>query len=305
MATIRPKGSSTQLPLGIVGTGTTTANNTGTNTNTNPVNVDTFYLHPDHLGTPRAMTRSQPVAGATTGPNAVNKAVWRWESDPFGTSGATGAGGSAASAPNENPQVVTGTQTQIQAASFKLNNRFPGQLFDAESGKSQNYFRDYDSSIGRYVESDPIGLKGGVNTFGYVLANPIRNKDPRGLLVYICLRAAFRSIGGKGNHYYFWNDQTNLPCGRTGGDPFATENGPPRDACYPIPGSSSNEDSLMNCCRRRSEEGRYVPFINDCKNTIDDCAKESQLAMPDVPGRLSTQCKSCYKGVEPRGSNEY
>ena len=190
VATIRPKGSSTQLPLGIAGTGAATANNTGANTAANPANVDTFYLHPDHLGTSRAVTRSVAVAGATTGPNAVNKAVWRWESDPFGTSGATGAGGSAASAPNENPQVVTGTQTQIQAASFKLNNRFPGQLFDAESGKSYNYFRSYDSAVDRYTTSDPIGLTAGMNTFAYVGANPISFVDADGLV-----KCTF-SIGG-------------------------------------------------------------------------------------------------------------
>ena len=75
VATIRPIGSSAQKPLGTAGTGAGTANNTGTNTPTNPVNVDTFYLHPDHLGTPRVATRSVAVNNATTGPNAVNKAV--------------------------------------------------------------------------------------------------------------------------------------------------------------------------------------------------------------------------------------
>ena len=50
----------------------------------------------------------------------------------------------------------------------------------ARRASNYNYFRDYDPSIGRYVESDPIGLKGGLNTFGYAEANPLLDVDPRG-----------------------------------------------------------------------------------------------------------------------------
>ncbi|MFO2207069.1 RHS repeat-associated core domain-containing protein, partial [Pseudomonas aeruginosa] len=46
--------------------------------------------------------------------------------------------------------------------STQVNLRFPGQYYDAESGLHYNYFRDYDPETGRYVESDPIGLTGGL-----------------------------------------------------------------------------------------------------------------------------------------------
>ena len=59
VATIRPQGANNQTPLGIVGTGKGTANNTGTNSSADPVYVDIFYVHPDHLGTPRVATRSR------------------------------------------------------------------------------------------------------------------------------------------------------------------------------------------------------------------------------------------------------
>lgn len=71
--------------------------------------------------------------------------------------------------------------------------RFPGQYADIETGYSYNYFRDYDPTLGRYIESDPIGLEGGVNTFGYVMGNPILNSDSSGLVP--------ETFFGSGNYY--------------------------------------------------------------------------------------------------------
>ena len=61
--------------------------------------------------------------------------------------------------------------------------RFPGQYYLPETGLYYNYFRDYDPQTGRYVESDPIGLRGGsYSTYSYVNNNPISNRDPLGLM---------------------------------------------------------------------------------------------------------------------------
>lgn len=63
----------------------------------------------------------------------------------------------------------------------QINWRFSGQIYDAESGLYYNYYRYYDPLLGRYISSDPIGLRGGINTFVYVGGNPVRLVDPLGL----------------------------------------------------------------------------------------------------------------------------
>ena len=117
----------------------------------NGASVSVYYVHADHLNTPKMVTRPSD-----------NKQMWRWDQDPFGTA-----------APNQNPQ---------SAGTFVYNLRFPGQYYDQETGLNYNYFRDYDPSTGRYVESDPIGLKGGsYSTYAYASGNPISRRDLLGL----------------------------------------------------------------------------------------------------------------------------
>ncbi|MEO8017122.1 MAG: RHS repeat-associated core domain-containing protein [Pseudomonadota bacterium] len=113
--------------------------------------VIVYYVHADHLNTPRLVT------------DTGNNIRWRWDSDPFG-----------AAQPNENPASL---------GVFQFNLRFPGQQYDPVVGLHYNYFRDYDPAVGRYAESDLIGLRGGTNTYAYANGDPALQTDPRGLLV--------------------------------------------------------------------------------------------------------------------------
>lgn len=111
------------------------------------------YIEPDHLGTPRVV-----IDGVRNVP------IWEWKltGEAFG-----------ATPPNQDPD-ADGTP-------FVFDLRFPGQRYDSATGLNYNYFRDYDPSTGRYVESDPIGLLAGLSTYAYVGGAPLRYKDPMGL----------------------------------------------------------------------------------------------------------------------------
>jgi RHS repeat-associated protein len=126
-------------------------------TTSSPVNVSVgppvaqmYFIHTDHLNTPRLVA------------NAAGQTVWLWhQAEPFGNN-----------APDENPGGL---------GIFEFPLRLPGQYFDKETNLHYNYFRDYDPGVGRYIESDLIGLRGGLNTYSYGKADPVYTTDRFGL----------------------------------------------------------------------------------------------------------------------------
>lgn len=104
-----------------------------------------YYVMGDHLGRPEIVT------------NASRAIVWLANNEAF-------------------------SRTVTIDAIGGVNLGFPGQYYDAETGLWNNGFRDYDASVGRYLETDPVGLAGGINPYAYVLASPVRFADPYGLV---------------------------------------------------------------------------------------------------------------------------
>ena len=114
----------------------------------------TYRIFADQIDTPRVITDN------------TNNTLWVWDSKPFGEN-----------QPEEN---VDGDNTKLS-----YNLRYLGQYYDVETGKHYNFNRDYNPVTGRYVQSDPIGLDGGMNIYVYSLSKPLNNYDMEGLDVAV------------------------------------------------------------------------------------------------------------------------
>ena len=195
------------------------------------------YVHTDHLGAPQKMT------------DGGQNIVWDAVSDPF--------------------------MAQPLPTNLTMNLRLPGQQFDSLTGLHYNGIRDYDPTLGRYLESDPIGLAGEINTYAYVDGNPITNVDPLGLDLEPgpSQNYGLSPIAG-GPPIPSPNGSSTSPCAGNSPPPFRVADVPP-----PVAG-----------------EGKGYP---PCSGPLSDC----QIGNPNpktrtrgtIPTPFGPLCLDCYK----------
>jgi RHS repeat-associated protein len=228
--------------------------------------VGAFYIHADHLNTPRRITRPSD-----------NVVVWRWDADPFGKTPV-----------NEDPD----GDTQF----FAFHLRLPGQYLDSETGLHYNYFRTQDPATGRYLESDPIGLAGGINTYGYALSSPVLYFDPFGLDVYICKQPAFGFSRNPIDHWWIKTDTREAGMGGTRGNEPGNESGDrPGDPVQVTDHTGRNKQDNASCEKvdnvdekKVNEQlelgrplGRWGP-TNQCQSFVRTVLGNARTVPPDL-----------------------
>ncbi len=210
------------------------------------------YVQPDHLGTPRVVI--DPVR---------NVAIWEWsnKSEVFGN------------------QIPSADQDGDGVA-FELALRFPGQQATDASGLFYNYQREYDPAVGRYSQSDPIGLAAGPNTFGYVMGNPMSWIDPEGLEVLVCSQPAFGVSNNPIDHQWIRTDTVEAGMGGTRGNVPGNDSGD-------MPGDPVQ---VTNHVGRSNEPGASCKVVKN----VDEARVNSQLQIGRSLGRWgpANHCQS-------------
>ena len=209
------------------------------------------YVHTDHLGTPWLATDDQ--AGI----------IWRWQGRAFGDH-----------APDVYPD-GDGSLTEI-------NLRFPGQYADAETGFYYNWNRYYDPSTGRYLTSDPIGLAGGLNTYGYANNNPLLWIDILGLAEIIFWHgvgvgsSSFGHISGNvnGRNYSFgpggWDTKYPNPAD------YAARNTKFRSGSGVILNLTPPEEDTLESCLQEADDS-YHFYSNNCVGPFASCLRSIDI----------------------------
>lgn len=216
------------------------------------------YFHTDHLNTSQKLT----------GPN--QQVVWDAAYEPFGS-----------------------TAVSINRVENPL--RFPGQYADTEIGLFQNWHRDYDPiNGGRYLQSDPIGLFGGLSTYGYAKQNPVSFVDPLGLATLVAIGAPTPSnpfghvaIATTGSGIYSFGTAT--PFGSSATAYLLNQATYRNSTAYIINTSAQQEAAILASLKSRTDNLPPVPSLDSddtCASRSNEALRKARLYDPSTPYSL-------------------
>jgi len=137
--------------------------------------------------------------------------------------------------------------------------------FDGESGKGYNYHRNLDPSTGRYLESDPIGLRGGKGTFTYVHNQPLRLVDPFGLKARVCCR----QLGWLPASHCFIQEAKDDP----GTTSSQCDSCPSKDRTLGLQGPPKwGTSRFPDAGEKKINDGFDVPDASSCGDWVTNCS---------------------------------
>jgi len=188
------------------------------------------YITADQLGTPRAVT------------DGTGTVIWQWAyaGNPFG---------------EQQPTSSTG---------YVLNLRYPGQYFDVETGLMYNGARYFEPVTGRFPQSDPKGLAGGIGTYVYGLNNPLSYTDPTGMDAILMVNPGGAYLGPFMSGTYGGHAAVAIGNGDTGWNFYSEggiENGNQITSTAHFPSLAALENALGNVYTQ--QQGEHTQPLQD------------------------------------------
>jgi RHS repeat-associated protein len=176
---------------------------------------------------------------------------------------------------------------------FKQPYTYTSREYDEETGLYYYRARYYDSTIGRFISEDPIGLLGGINLYSYVGNNAVNFVDPLGLQSSDPDKGQWGPLTNA--LWDFWKNYSNM-----------------REA------DTIGADQYFHCmanCQAAKEgpvgygvsviisEGReyFDEYIK--KDPISACEKDREANRHGREGDLKQPCKKTCESLRPRGLN--